>query len=234
MTTAPHPKPTIPIRRDITVAAVWSTLSKVDVSEHCETKGGFTYLSWSWAWATLKGHYPDATFEKHVFDGQPYMIDSQGFAFVQVTVTVQGQPATEISPVLNHSNKPIKNPDSFAVNTALQRCLVKAIAFHGLGLYVYAGEDLPPGAEPKLGEVVDDEPMVVENIEDTLDLPKKKSSLKKKSTLMISLEACSSAKDLYLWQRDNDGALADLEEHDRALYAELEATYRQLKEKFNG
>ncbi len=154
------------------VPSAWSTLSKVDVSEHCETKGGFTYLSWSWAWSTLKKHYPDATFEKHLFDGLPYMLDAQGFAFVQVTVTIVGQSATEILLGPQSLNKPIKNPDSFAVNTALQRCLVKAIAFHGLGHYVYAGEDLPPGAEPKLGEVVDDEPMVVENIEDTLTFDK--------------------------------------------------------------
>ena len=107
------------------VEAVWSKLSKVDVSEHCETKGGFSYLSWSWAWAYVKDNYPDATFEKHLFDGLPYMIDAQGNAFVKVTVTIQGLPATEVLPVLNHSNKPVKNPDSFAVNTALQRCLVK-------------------------------------------------------------------------------------------------------------
>ena len=212
------------------VPSAWSTLSKVDVSEHCETKGGFTYLSWSWAWSTLKKHYPDATFEKHLFDGLPYMLDAQGFAFVQVTVTIVGQSATEILPVLNHSNKPIKNPDSFAVNTALQRCLVKAIAFHGLGHYVYAGEDLPPGAEPKLGEVVDDEPMVVENIEDTLTFDKSPPE----SSLIISLKNCRSVRDLKSWERNNDGELDHLEKYDEKVFGEIRKIHKQVKEKVNG
>lgn len=212
------------------VPSAWATLSKVDVSEHCETKGGFTYLSWSWAWSTLKKHYPDATFEKHLFDGLPYMLDAQGFAFVQVTVTIVGQSATEILPVLNHSNKPIKNPDSFAVNTALQRCLVKAIAFHGLGHYVYAGEDLPPGAEPKLGEVVDDEPMVVENIEDTLTFDKSPPE----SSLIISLKNCRSVRDLKSWERNNDGELDHLEKYDEKAFGEIRKIHKQVKEKVNG
>ena len=212
------------------VPSAWATLSKVDVSEHCETKGGFTYLSWSWAWSTLKKHYPDATFEKHLFDGLPYMLDAQGFAFVQVTVTIVGQSATEILPVLNHSNKPIKNPDSFAVNTALQRCLGKAIAFHGLGHHVYAGEDLPPGAEPKLGEVVDDEPMVVENIEDTLTFDKSPPE----SSLIISLKNCRSVRDLKSWERNNDGELDHLEKYDEKVFGEIRKIHKQVKEKVNG
>ena len=77
------------MRRPIDIESVWSKLSQVDVSEHCATKGGFTYLSWSWAWSYVKDHYPDATFEKHLFDGLPYMVDGQGFAYVQVTVTIE-------------------------------------------------------------------------------------------------------------------------------------------------
>jgi len=128
--------------------SVWKTLSAIDVSKHIEKKGKFSYLSWAWAWSTLKEHYPDATFKKEIFDdiatGQvPYMKDNDGYAYVVVTVTVEGVAATEIMPVLNHQNKSIQNPNSFDVNTALQRTLVKAIAFHGLGLYIYAGEDLP-------------------------------------------------------------------------------------------
>ena len=212
------------------VPSAWATLSKVDVSEHCETKGGFTDLSWSWAWSPLQTDYPDATCEKHLFDGLPYMLDAQGFAFVQVTVTIVGQSATEILPVLNHSNKPIKNPDSFAVNTALQRCLVKAIAFHGLGHYVYAGEDLPPGAEPKLGEVVDDEPMVVENIEDTLTFDKSPPE----NSLIISLKNCRSVRDLKSWERNNDGELDHLEKYDEKAFGEIRKIHKQVKEKVNG
>ena len=126
----------------------YEILKAIDCSAHVEKKGKFNYLSWAWAWDTLKTHCPEATFEKHLFDNfelskQPYMRDAEGYAYVMVTVTVEGQSSTEIMPVLNHSNKPIQNPNSFDVNTALQRCLVKAIAFTGLGLYIYAGEDLP-------------------------------------------------------------------------------------------
>ena len=128
----------------------YEVLSKIDCSKHVEKKGKFNYLSWSFAWDTLKTHCPEATFEKHTFfkgddvgSRIPYMRDAEGYAYVMVTVKVDGQSSTEIMPVLNHSNKPIQNPNSFDVNTALQRCLVKAIAFTGLGLYIYAGEDLP-------------------------------------------------------------------------------------------
>ena len=129
--------------------STYEKLRAIDCSAHIEKKGRFSYLSWAWAWDTLKSHCPDATFEKHVFGGKPYMIDEQGYAFVMVSVFVEGQTATEIMPVLNHQNKPIQNPNAFDVNTALQRCLTKAVAFHGLGLYIYAGEDLPPDVKPE-------------------------------------------------------------------------------------
>jgi hypothetical protein len=131
---------------------VWGVLSKIDCSEHTEKKGNLTYLSWAWAWGILKEKYPDASFEKHWFsygDGYsvPYAMDKQANAYVKVTVTVEGNPITEVLPVLDNKNKPVQKPNSFNVNTALQRCLTKAIALHGLGHYIYAGEDLPDVAE---------------------------------------------------------------------------------------
>ena len=78
------------------------------------------------------------------------MIDPAGYAFVSVTVDVGGESQTEVLPVLNHANKAVSQPDSFQVNTALQRCLTKCLAFHGLGHYIYAGEDLPEGVEQKV------------------------------------------------------------------------------------
>ena len=131
--------------------SVWETLSKIDVNEHTEKKGNLTYLSWAWAWGQLKSAYPSATFEKHWFGGDGYKLpvakDEEGHAFVKVSVTVESETITETMPILNHSNKAVKNPDSFQVNTSLQRCLAKAIAYHGLGHYIYAGEDLPNGEE---------------------------------------------------------------------------------------
>jgi len=122
-------------------------LNAVNANELTEKKGRFTYLSWAHAWAELKKLYPDSTFEKHEFDHcgimLPYMKDAQGQTYVKVSVTVEGVTLSETMPVLNHSNKSISDPNSFDVNTQLQRCLAKAIAMHGLGLYIYAGEDLP-------------------------------------------------------------------------------------------
>lgn len=70
--------------------------------------------------------------------------------FVEVSVTIDGVEKSQIHPILDNTNKPIKTPNPFQINTSIQRALVKAIALHGLGLYVYAGEDLPTGAEPPL------------------------------------------------------------------------------------
>jgi len=141
--------------------SVWETLSAIDVNDKTEEKNGMTYLSWAWAWGKLKDNYPEATFKKHIHDGMAYIKDESGYAFVEVTVTVEGISATELFPVLNYNNKPIQNPNAFEVNTALQRGLTKAIAYHGLGHYIYAGEDLPqidgetPQSEGKAKEVVD-------------------------------------------------------------------------------
>jgi len=128
----------------MTKKSAWETLSKINVNDHTEKKNGLTYLSWAWAWGVLKDNYPDATFEKHIQpNGMPYIIDANGFAYVQVTVTVDGISATELFPVLDYKNKAVVKPDSFAINTAMQRALAKAISYHGLGHYIYAGEDLP-------------------------------------------------------------------------------------------
>ncbi|MDB2405834.1 DUF1071 domain-containing protein [Alphaproteobacteria bacterium] len=131
---------------------VWETLRSIDVSEYTKKKNGMTYLSWAHAWGALKDVYPDATFEKHVEEGNiPYMIDVHGFAYVRVTVTASGESATELFPVLDYKNSPIKNPNAFQINTAHQRAMTKAMGYLGLGHYIYAGEDLPPddGVEPQ-------------------------------------------------------------------------------------
>jgi len=147
-------------------------LINVDVNEHTEEKGKFTYLSWAFAVSELIKAHPDATWEVKRFpmivsefagvdpeSGEvfkntsaldsmlvPYMRTDAGY-FVEVEVTVDGVSRSQIHPVLNHQNKPIASPTSFEINTAIQRALAKAIALQGLGLYIYAGEDLPP-SEP--------------------------------------------------------------------------------------
>ena len=126
-------------------------LNSVDVSKFTEKKGQFNYLSWAHAVRELLKACPEATWEVHLFDNadgtkQPYMKNGTG-AYVQVSVDVEGVIRTQVHPVLDHKNSPIDNPNSFQINTSIQRCLAKAIALHGLGLYIFAGEDLPE-AEP--------------------------------------------------------------------------------------
>ena len=125
---------------------VFNILDKVDVSAKSEKKGMFTYLSCAWAVRELLRVAPDATWEVHEWgmegNRQPYMQTEAG-CFVKVSVTVNGVTREQVHPVLDNRNKPIKTPDAFQVNTSIQRCLAKAIALHGLGLYIFAGEDLP-------------------------------------------------------------------------------------------
>jgi Protein of unknown function (DUF1071) len=123
-------------------------LNRINVSEHIEKKGSFSYLSWPFAVAQLRLADPAATWEVRRFDGLPYLKSETGY-FVEVAVTIQGVTLSQIHPVLDGKNQPIPVPTAFEINTSIQRCLVKAIALHGLGLYVYAGEDVPEGESAK-------------------------------------------------------------------------------------
>lgn len=121
-------------------------LNAINVNDFTEKKGQFTYLSWAWAVRELLKVDPEATWEVHEWgingSKQPYM-QTQAGCFVQVTVYVNGIPRTQVHPVLDNRNQSINEPNAFQINTSIQRCLAKAIALHGLGLYIYAGEDLP-------------------------------------------------------------------------------------------
>lgn len=122
----------------------FARLNQVNVSEHIEKKGNFSYLSWPYAVAQLRLADPSASWEVRRFEGLPYLRSETGY-FVEVAVTVQAVTLSQIHPVLDGKNQPISEPTAFDINTSIQRCLVKAIALHGLGLYIYAGEDLPEG-----------------------------------------------------------------------------------------
>jgi hypothetical protein len=125
-----------------------SELLKINVNDHTERKGNLTYLSWAWAWAEVLKIDPAARWTAHEWDGVPVCYLRNGTALVKVSVEVKGDIKTCLLPVMNHKNQPIIDPDAFQVNTAIMRCLAKCIAMHGLGLYIYAGEDLPEGEEP--------------------------------------------------------------------------------------
>lgn len=129
-------------------ASIFDRLLAVDVRAHVERKGKFDYLSWSYAVAELSTTCPDASWEVVRFPEPstpqllvPYCATPLGY-FVEVAVTVAGKRRSQVHPVLDNNNKVIRQPTAFDINTSIQRCLVKAIALHGLGLSIYAGEDL--------------------------------------------------------------------------------------------
>ena len=117
-------------------------LLKKNVNDHVEKKNGLSYLSWAWAWAEALKADPKASYRIEMFNCKCYM-EINGTAMVFVTVTMFDKPMTCQLPVMDYRNKAILNPDAFAVNTAIMRCMTKALALHGLGLYLYSGEDVP-------------------------------------------------------------------------------------------
>ena len=120
-------------------------LFKTDVSDKIEKKNGLSYVSWAYAWGELKKRYPDSTYTIYEnANGLFYHTDGKT-CWVKTGVTVNGIEHIEYLPVMDFKNKsiPVENVTSFDVNKAIQRSLTKAVARHGLGLYVYAGEDLP-------------------------------------------------------------------------------------------
>ena len=123
----------------------FNDLYAVNVNGHTEKKNNLTYLSWAWAWGEIKKRHPDATYTVYEnADGWNYHTDGRT-CWVKTGVTVNGIEHIEYLPVMDYKNKSISIEDvtSFDVNKAIQRSLTKACARHGLGLYIYAGEDLP-------------------------------------------------------------------------------------------
>ena len=127
--------------------SVFETVNAVNCNEHTERKNGLTYLSWAWAWAEVKKRYPGAFFTIYENpDGWPYWTDGR-YCWVKTGVTIEGLELTEYLPVMDYKNNsiPIEKVTTMDVNKSIQRSLTKACARHGLGLYIYAGEDLPEG-----------------------------------------------------------------------------------------
>jgi len=140
-------------------------LYKINVNENVEKKNGLSYLSWAWAWAEFKKVCPDATYTIRQFDnGLPYVHDANTGYMVFTSVTSGGITHDMWLPVMDGANKAMKNTaytydtkykknlvvdaaTMFDINKTIMRCLVKNLAMFGLGLYIFAGEDLPEGEE---------------------------------------------------------------------------------------
>lgn len=201
--------------------SVFQTLSAIDVSGKTEKKSNLTYLSWAWAWGELKNKYPDASYKIYENEIDDLLIHGeQAFpikrnvnyftdgrtAWVKVGVTVDGQEHIEMLPVMDHRNKSIalNALDSFAVNKTIQRALTKAIARHGLGLYIYAGEDLPEAVkEEKQNE------QVLTALQNALNVYQKSNGVNLTQTFEDLSELTKGAvKDVQTFQSVNDNQKA--------------------------
>lgn len=138
--------------------SVFAKLNAVNVNGHTEEKNGLTYLSWAWAWSEVKKAFPDAQYtiyERETEYGPvPYFTDGRT-CWVKTGVTISGLEHIEMLPVMDFKNRsiPLESITSTDMNKAIQRSLTKACARHGLGLYIYAGEDLPEAEQkPKESE----------------------------------------------------------------------------------
>ena len=128
--------------------SVFNILNAINVNDKVEKKNGLSYLSWAFAWGEVKKHYPDANYtiyERMTDYGEVNYFTDGMTCWVKTGVTINGLEHIEELPVMDSKNKSIAldKVTSFDVNKAIQRSLTKALARHGLGLYIYAGEDLP-------------------------------------------------------------------------------------------
>ena len=170
----------------------FKVLRKHDLAELIAKKGQFSYLSWADAVDVLRQLKPESTWRviKDEQTGWPYTVTESG-CFVEVEVTVDDIPLSQIHPILDNRNQTIEKPNAFQVNTSIQRCLAKAIALHGLGLYLYRGEDLPD-ADGLTKEQNDELAKILSKIEDgelVGDINKKVASGKINSR---NYEACKN------------------------------------------
>ena len=147
----------------------FTKLNSIDVSDHTEDKNGLTYLSWAWAWTKVKELFPDANYKIYErADGCIYWTDGKT-CWVKTGVTINNIEHIEYLPVMDYKNKsiPLNVVTSFDVNKTIQRSLTKACARHGLGLYIYAGEDLPEVVmeqQTKLNETISNIDKTIANL----------------------------------------------------------------------
>ena len=185
-----------------TAKKIWDTLSKVDVSEHTEDRGGLTYLSWAWAWGVMMEHYPDLDVKWHgQRDDAGIMHDIQvypgGSSMVNCSVTIGEVTRDMWLPVMDYRHKAIANADSRSISDARMRCLTKCFALFGLGHYIYAGEDTPKASDNGVSPVspVSPEPVAKK---------KAKKATKKKAEKNYIPELTETATDLFNrgWEPD--------------------------------
>ena len=221
----------------------YKELRQIDVSKYTEKKNGLTYLSWAWAVDQLLLADPKA----HWFYPE-YQRWGNGTVMVFCTVVANDIARTAQLPVMDYRNKAISEPDAFAINTAMQRCLAKAIALHGLGLYIYNGEDVPPdlgadvtadvaakqapkvAAPPKKEAFFDDsDPWEIKVDTTNGEWP---TSLQQAVNMLIGL--AKKAEDVNNIYKVNQKIFEELKEKDQKIYDAIFALFKTTKNELKG
>ena len=218
-----------------------SDLLKINVNEHTEKKNGLTYLSWAWAWSEVLKVDPQANYEVEHFPHPekpnltlPYQF-LENSCMVYVSVTIFGKTVKVQLPVLDYRNKCIIAPNAFEINTSIMRCLTKGIAMHGLGLYIYAGEDLPMDApaEPVTVKPVDQKTGEVK-AEVQMDTGNADANAKLFADGMIQFSTLvKDVKDLNSYWKANQGQLDKLKHSHPDLYEKVRNTFADIKKQFS-
>jgi hypothetical protein len=144
----------------------------LNVNEKTEKKGNLTYLSWAWAWGEFKKIYPEAKYKIKKFgeNSLPYIHDEATGYMVFTEVEADGSKYEMWLPVMDYKNEAMKEPTMFDINKTIMRCLTKNLAMFGLGLYIYAGEDLPEKPEEEKNEEAKQIIEEINNINDIEEL----------------------------------------------------------------
>jgi len=207
-------------------------LLKLNVNEHVEKKNGLSYLSWAWAWSVALKADPEVVFHVESYTGPDDVtrcwMDVNGTAMVWVGVTMFGKKRTCGLPVMDHRNKPISSPDAFQLNTAIMRCMTKCLALHGLGLYIYAGEDLPEegGAED-----------VPEKKAEAKPVPSGKDRAEAElfaDSMIEYVTVCKNEEGLKAYWKANQTKVDGLKSNHSDLFEKVKLVFTEMKSKFKG
>jgi hypothetical protein len=215
-----------------------SDLLKINVNDHTEKKNGLTYLSWAWAWSKVLEFDPAANYvvEQFIHPDNPNLKvpyqDIGGSCIVWVSVIIFGKAIKVQLPVLDYRNKCISSPNAFDINTSIMRCLTKGVAMHGLGLYIYAGEDLPMDVEPVKVIPVEEGTGEVKG-ELQMDTGSTDANAKLFADSMIKYSGLvKDAKDLNSYWKANQTQLDKLKDSHPELYENVRNTFAHIKLSF--
>ena len=227
------------------VKEIWNTLSSIDVSEHIEKKGNLSYLSWPWAWAVMKDNYPqffvvwEEWREKYNGGearglGSDVRIYEDGSYAVACSVHIDESSEYMWLPVMDYKNKAIIKPDSRAISDAKMRCMVKCFALHGLGHYIYAGEDLPAKQEVAKEEPqktspaqeAEQKPLALASPSEIQEAPKFGSVI---TTYEVFCDGCDNLKELHDFWAKNKEELKKLETSHPKVYTKILGIFSNKK-----